>query len=128
MKDKIKLFTKHIGDLVGQNKLEEAIKRLKYFLKNSPKLNEIILQSARYKDITDQIRMGVVDFENAELTLNKIRFSILSILDEIENNSSNSEIHKSLESFFLKDNLHHSISQQHSGIGDNVAGDKIIKK
>jgi Effector-associated domain 11 len=44
-------FVELIGDLIGKDELALAIQNLYALLKDSPKLDEAILQSARYNDV-----------------------------------------------------------------------------
>jgi hypothetical protein len=70
--------------MVSKDDLNGAINRLCLTLKNSPKLDEVILQSARLTDITRQIRLGVIDSQQANLTKSQIRLGILDLVREIE--------------------------------------------
>ena len=121
-------FTNRIGNLIGENNLETAIFELGELLQKSPKLDELIVQSARYNDIMKQIRLGIIDFESAEITKNKIRYAILDLLREIENSvESDPEIKEEIENL----NDSHSsmkITQSHYGRGDNIGRDKIVNK
>ena len=121
-------FTNRIGNLIGANNLETAIFELSKLLQKSPKLDELIVQSARYNDIMKQIRLGIIDFESAEVTKNKIRYAILDLLREIENGvESDPELKEEIENL----NTSHSsmkITQSHYGGGDNIGRDKIVNK
>lgn len=119
-------FTERIGDLVGKNELQTAIAELRRLLQKSPKLDELILQSARYNDIMAQIRAGTIDFENANIIKNKIRYAILDLVREIEGAVElDLELKNELEK--LEDvQTQSNINQIHYGSGDNVGGDKII--
>ena len=97
----IKDYCSHIGDLIGRDELKMAIQELHQLLKGTPRLDEAIVQSARYNDIMKQIRLGAVSFDEANLTKNQIRMGILSLLAEIEeqaegNKALGAEIEKSL--------------------------------
>lgn len=61
----LKAYTDQIGELVGKDDLKTALQQLHQLLKNSPQLDEAIIQSARYNDIMKQIRMGTINFEDA---------------------------------------------------------------
>lgn len=123
---KVKMFNEKIGNLVGENKLDEAIELLSFLLKGSPKLNEVIMQSSRLTDLMRQIRNGTINFEDANITKNSIRMAILSLAEEIEEKITEDE---NLQKEF---NNHSGkiatpkIIQNHSGSGDNVGGNKII--
>lgn len=77
-------FHEKIRQLIASDEINEAIQLLQQLLKNSPKLNEAILQSSRLSDISRQIRLGMVDDNQANITKNKIRSGILELLEEIE--------------------------------------------
>ncbi|NUO00076.1 MAG: hypothetical protein HUU01_05615 [Saprospiraceae bacterium] len=121
-------FINNILTLISKNDLKTAIDELGQFLKRSPKLDELILQSARFNDVTQQIRMGTIDFEDAAIAKNKIRNAILDLVREIETgNESNYEVKKgigNLDGF----NSKIIIKQIHAGKGDNVGRDKNINK
>jgi Effector-associated domain 11 len=74
----------NVIEMVGKDDLDGAINSLCLTLKNSPKLDEAIMQSARLTDIMKQIRLGIVDHQQANLTKNQIRFGILDLVREIE--------------------------------------------
>jgi hypothetical protein len=80
-------YIKNIRTLIAQNELDEAIKQLRLLLGNSPKLDEAILQSARFHDIRRQIRLGLVSHAEANLTQNQIRAGLLELLHETEEQS-----------------------------------------
>jgi predicted HTH transcriptional regulator len=97
-----KYFVELIGDLIGKDELALAIQNLYGLLKNSPKLDEAILQSARYNDVIKQIRLGTIDFEQANITKNQIRYALLDLLRDIEAQESNPEINTEIELFLSK--------------------------
>ena len=73
-----------ITQLIANGDLEDAIKQLSELLKHTKHLDEILVQSARYNDLKKQIRMDEVNFENADLTKNKITFALIELMNEIE--------------------------------------------
>lgn len=77
---------KKIKELVENNEIKDAIKELKK-MAGDKILNELISQSARYNYLKKQIRLDIISFEDANLNLNKVRFSILELIDELENQS-----------------------------------------
>lgn len=123
----IKKFAERIGDLLGKDELEVAIKELSNLMKRSGKLNEALIQSARLNDVMTQIRMGTISLEDANITKNQIRFAILSLLNEIEVAAQDEEVVKELDKIEVT-NSSILIQQHHTGSGDNIAGDKIITK
>jgi Effector-associated domain 11 len=122
----INKFTDMIGELIAKDDLPQAIDLLHKLLQKSPKLDEVILQSARFSDITRQIRMGTVNFEEANVTKNKIRYAILDLLRDIEENVElNDALKREIEEL-PEENTKPTISQVHHGSGDNIIGNKII--
>jgi predicted HTH transcriptional regulator len=77
-------FLKTVVDLIGKDDLSEAIKHLYMLLKDSPHLDEAILQSARYNNVVRQIRLGLIDYESANITHNQIRTGLLELVRDIE--------------------------------------------
>lgn len=77
-------FLTNIRSLIATDNLNEALPLLQKLLVGSPKLNDIILQSARWHDITHQIHQGIVAFEEANVSKNKIRMALLELLQEID--------------------------------------------
>ncbi|MBC7778141.1 MAG: hypothetical protein H7246_22100 [Phycisphaerae bacterium] len=82
MKNKALIF--NIRELISRDELPAALEQLRNLLDNSPKLDEAILQSGRFQYIRRQIRLGVVSHAEATLTQNQIRFGLLDLLNEIE--------------------------------------------
>ncbi len=117
------IITEHIGDLVGENKLTEAINYLRALLKNSPKLDEVLLQSGRLTEVMHQIRIGTIDNEEANRTKNKIRWGLLEFVRELDAISENNPE-------LLKEPISNAtpikIKQNHTGSGDNVIGSKVV--
>lgn len=77
-------FPAQVRQLIAADDLSEALRLLQDLLKNSPKLNEVLLQSARLSDISRQIRLGIVHPDQANLTKDQIRNGLLELLVEIE--------------------------------------------
>ena len=119
-------FINRIGDLVGIDELETAITELKNFLQKSKRVDEIIVQSARYNDLIEQIRMGTINYDDANVSKNKIRYAILDIVRDLEENieanpALETEVDKTLEenkSFII---------QNTSTIGDNSNQNIVVQ-
>ncbi len=86
-----KTFLSNIRDLIARDDLAAALLQLRALLENSPKLDETLLQSARFHDIRKQIRLGMVSHAEANLTQNQIRGGLLELLREIEASAGLSE-------------------------------------
>lgn len=113
-----------IGDLVGKDDLRGAIELLHSVLKNSPKLDEVILLSGKLSDAMRQIRLGMVDFQQSNITKNQIRFGIIDLLREIVTHSTNNpEISKDFG--LIENSQGTQITQISTGTGDNIGRDKI---
>ena len=77
-------FIAHIRDLLAKDDVQAAIQQVSALLKDSPLLNEAVQQSARYNNVMQQIRLGLVDFSSANIAQNQIRYGVLELLREIE--------------------------------------------
>ena len=122
-------YLNQVGELIGKDELPLAIAMLHKLLKNSPKLDEVILQSARYNDITKQIRLGTVDFNQANLGKNQIRYAILDLVQDIEGSvSENPHLEKESSDFVQKWESQYNVVQSHSGKGDVIGRDQIVNK
>lgn len=117
-----------VGDLIGRDQLESAITVVRTLLKDSPLLDEAIVQSARYSDLMKKIRTGQVSLLDESITKNQIRFALLDLIREIELHSeSNAKIKSELEEWGRREKSQpKQVFQTHSGSGDNVAGDKNV--
>ena len=120
-------YFKNIRNLIAQNELDEAIKQLQLLLKNSPKLDETILQSARFHDIRRQIRLGLVSHAEANLTQNQIHVGLLDLLREIEEQSEKPTMKQEMERAISIFNSKNMVVDSTISAGGNVEiGDRTI--
>lgn len=148
--NKISDFTEELLSLISEDKLPQVIQTLSQLLKGSPQLNEFTLQSARYHDISRQIRNNTIDFEKANIEKNKIRMALMDILYQMEKGTgAHPAMEKELSDFLEKEkksspqiSIKNTINggnnhifqgfsnmknvQFHSGNGDNVGGDSKV--
>ena len=82
-------FIADIRDLIANDDFKTAIQQLSALLKNSPRLDEAVQQSARYNNVMRQIRLGLVDVEAANIAQNQIRQGLIDLLREIEEQGLN---------------------------------------
>lgn len=71
---------------IESGKIEEVISLISTLNQEVKIQNELILISARYNDIMKQIRVGIIKFEDSQNEINKIRYSLLELVNEIEKN------------------------------------------
>ncbi len=141
-----------VRQFIKKDELALAIDLLSQLLKNSPALDELILHSARYSRISAQIRQGIVDFEQANITQNQISDALIDMVRDIDmgivdNVTAQQELKQFSETFVPATHIINSknvvtgnisaggdvhigdknITQHHTGSGDNVAGDKIVR-
>jgi tetratricopeptide (TPR) repeat protein len=121
------MLISQIRNLIGKDEFAIAIQKLCALLKNSPLLDHAIQQSARYNNVIRQIRLGLVDFESANITQNEIRHGILELLREIEDKGKESAIEAEIEYYVLK--IEKNIIKNSSiSVGNNMMiGDKQVK-
>ena len=127
-------FFDQIRDLIARDALETALEQIRLLLENSQKLDEAILQSARFADIRKQIRLGLVSHTEANLTKNQIRAGLLDLLQEIEECTAETSARPDAPA--LREEMEHAVSVVNSKnvvtgstitAGGNVhIGDKTI--
>jgi len=123
----MKYYIKDIRNLIAQNELDEAIKQLRLLLENSPKLDEVILQSACFYNIRQQIRQGVVCHAEANLAQNQLRSGLLDLLREIDEQSEKSILKQEMERAISVANSKNVLLNSIISAGDNIhIGDKIV--
>ena len=121
-------FIDEIRNLIAQDELEAALGKLRILLENSPRLNEALVQSARFEDIRRQIRLGLVSHAEANLTQNQIRAGLLDLLSEIEKQGAQEVVRKEMEQAISIVNSKNVLigSTITSGGGDVQIGDRTI--
>lgn len=81
-----KSLKESIYDLIARDELHEAIEILLNQLPEN-KIDEMILQSARFNDLQKQIRLGLIDYKEQSLTKSQIRYGIIEFLKTLEGSS-----------------------------------------
>ncbi len=110
---------KSIGDLIGKDKINEALTILKDLFINNQNLSEVIFQKGRLSALEDDIRKGQIDFSTASIEKNKIRLAILNLLNNIEEEIGIDErLKNNLDSYFSKNII--ILNQENYGEGDNI--------
>jgi hypothetical protein len=89
-------FIQNIRNLIAKDDLTNAIIGLRELLDNTPFLNEILQHSGRFQYIRKHIRLGTVSHAEATLTQNQIRFGLLDLLGEIEQDGAKPDLPSSL--------------------------------
>ena len=76
---------------LGEDEIEKVFGLLQEYLVNinSSKLNDLIQYSGRYQKLKQDQNRGVIRLEDAYIEHNQIRYSLISLLDEIEIENSN---------------------------------------
>ncbi len=105
-----KTFLSNIRDLIARDELAAALSQLRSLLDNSPKLDEALVQSARFQDIRKQIRLGTVSHAEANLTQNQIRGGLLDLLREIEDGGIQLSESSKLSENLLHEEIERAIS------------------
>lgn len=116
--DSAQAFVGKIMELIAQDDLNSAIREVQQLLKGSPLFDEAVLQSARYNDVMKSIRLGLVDPEHASLEKNKIRYALIDMLRELEEQSEKNPALETQIQTFLKETA--------QGNRIQIAGDKNI--
>ncbi len=118
-------LTEHIGNLIADNEIDQAISQMKALFAGSPKLNDVLLQSAKHHELLSDINRGTISYENSNLTKNQIRFALLGILNDIDSHAADPVIAEEISRFEFS-GTGNVIQQKHSGTGDNIGRDKVV--
>lgn len=71
-----------IRNLIANDKLEEAIRILTDYFDGHEKLDEIIIQSARYNNLKKEVTLGAIAPSEATQELNVLRRNVLAFIRE----------------------------------------------
>ncbi|MEL6594263.1 MAG: NB-ARC domain-containing protein, partial [Bacteroidota bacterium] len=100
-------FLAQIRQQIEHNDIRGALTQLKKLLENSPHLTEVLQQMVRFQELSKQIRMGTIEYDNATLTINQITHSLLELIDEIESQSKKpliaAEVQKAIQKNLVQD-------------------------
>lgn len=79
-------LSEKIHGLIASNKISEAIQEYLVFFKDKQQdlYQECLLYSARYKKMSQENRMGLLDPAQFNLQSNQLNFALLSLLDQTE--------------------------------------------
>lgn len=70
--------------LIANGKIEKALEILKKEVKNSDRLNNVLLQDARLSDINEEVVSGTMDSSDAHKFTNQVIKSTLKIISDLE--------------------------------------------
>lgn len=121
----INTFQSQIESLISKDELSSAIQLLHQLLQDSPRLDEAILQSARLTEVKKQIRLGLINYEQANLTKNQIRAGLLELLEEIGEQSAVPAIRSEVERYAVRISGKNIVGGNISAGGDVRIGDHI---
>lgn len=78
-----------IRDFIYHNELPAALEKMRALLADSPHFNELLQQSGRFQSIRKDVRLGLISHQDVTLIQDRIRFGLLDLLSEIEQNGNN---------------------------------------
>jgi hypothetical protein len=115
-----------LRQLIRENELEKVIQELSKLLKNSPKLDEAILQSSRWNDLKKQIRLGQIPYEQSDVSKNQIRAGLLELINSVEEKVAEPEIEEEVVQHLQTISGKNILSNSTITAGGNVnIGDQI---
>ena len=76
---------KIVKNQIANDKLELAIESLSNFLREDKIFDEVIVQRARLSELKRKIRLNIIHWEEQNIEKNRIRISLLEMIDEIKN-------------------------------------------
>lgn len=118
-----KTFFSTIRELIAKDEIAAALKQLQILLENSPQLDEIIQQSARFNAIRKQIRQGIVSHEDANVTQNQIKAGLIEFLRETETQSEQPAIQQEIEQAISIVNSKNVVTGNITAAGNVIVGD-----
>lgn len=77
-------YVDQLHQLIAKDQLQAVLKELQALLKDSPAYNEAILHAARYNGLMKDIRTGKLDPQSAELRRNHLRYALIDMVRELE--------------------------------------------
>ncbi|MCB9350188.1 MAG: caspase family protein [Lewinellaceae bacterium] len=76
---------KRLKDYIRESEFEQAFELFNKIIDDrSSRENDVIMQQSQYSSITKQMRANLVDPNFSNITLNRIRFALNSIVDDLE--------------------------------------------
>jgi hypothetical protein len=123
-----KNYITQLRQLISKDKLPKAFQQLQELLDGTPLLKKALLQNARFNELTHQIHLGTISYDNADVTKNQIRASLLDIISAIENpNQYTPEIQKEIEQAVVHISNSKNVVTGNISAGGNVTiGDQTI--
>jgi Effector-associated domain 11 len=129
---------KQIETLISLGDIEGSVTSLTPVVENTPYAQEVLLLDSRYNRMRSDTRKGVVSGEEARIEMNKITAALTEIVNYLKKkqgndkstlaNSINVNGHNNQIYVGVHDSTINHTTQNHSGSGDNVAGNKIVGK
>jgi hypothetical protein len=90
------VFIQQIRQLIAADQLHVALKKMRLFAKKTPLLNDVLQQSGRLAHIRQQNNLGLVTHNEATLEQNRIRYGLLELLDDLEQNGTHPQFFEEL--------------------------------
>lgn len=118
-------YYQQIRQLIGNDDLKMAIQELSNLLKNSPQLNEVIMQSARLRDVKKQVRQGVLSYDEASLAKNQIRAGLLELVDEMQESTATPAINAEVDRYVTQMSGKNIVTGTITAGGSVSIGDQI---
>ena len=118
----IEEYISHIFDLIGRDELPAAIDQMQALLRGNELFSAAVMQSARYQGLKKEILAGTVTFQEATLEKNRIRFALVNILQELEDQRlEKSPVTQQVEEYLARPEVRNNLVQegnQNIGIQD----------
>lgn len=75
-----------VKKLIAENYIVEALEKTERICRGSgreKRINEILILRKQFQDVQKETRTGIISFDEREITLNRIRYNLLTLLDEL---------------------------------------------
>ncbi|MCB0841438.1 MAG: PhoH family protein, partial [Bacteroidetes bacterium] len=74
----------HIKNLISDNRIDKGLRKLKKSLSNTRLEHQLVIITSDFNNLKEKIQAGVLNHENETIERNRIIFSLLKLLKEIE--------------------------------------------
>lgn len=122
----MKNVIKNLNDYFINNELEQLLEVIIEKLDDGNLKNNSFLLLSRVRNINNKINSGVLSNEEEDVMLNKLRLSILNLIENYEEYLKLNNC-KPPDQNHINDKSVQNV-QYHYGTGDNIIGNKIINK
>ena len=73
-----------LRDLIAKDEIKLVFQSLRSLLRDSKLLESLLIQSARYNEVLEEIRNGTIDYEQSKVPIDQVRVALIEIISLID--------------------------------------------